>query len=272
MKYLLTFLLLVSCGRPGTPATADHISQVRSLQQALLQQFTQDTANTLGHWPSDQNCDGALWAGEAAAAGTDTEVYLSLQMDGRPTRKPGKDCNISESASTISTDMLTGILLGLYSVKDLDGLLLLQQYADQHNLVMGTPNATAADLALTLMKPSTRTLLSFLITNLGGHATGEWHILPIPHVSNPTDYNLHLDLLTLLMQHLTGHWSKEAVYAADQDADKNPTDPLAQAVAGNLESAADLLLSNAPLPTYVRPTVYATTYKLLVCKLILSSR
>jgi len=166
--------------------------------------------------------------------------------------------------------MQLGTILGLYATRDLAGLVSLQNYAAANNGVVGTPQDTAASYALVLMKPTTRALLADCIAWLGGTPSGEWQLTPIPHLPGLTDYQLHLDLLTLLLQNQTGHYSSEAVAAADADGTANPQDPLAQAMAGNLAGAAVLLVSQAALPSYVRGSPnYNLAYQLLVARLVL---
>src|ERR1043166_4915987 len=121
-------LLLWSCGRdPKVPASLR--SELASAYQVKLEELRSQTLSHAGGWPSDIDCDAALWAGLARAGGADwVEVSSAIRDDGRPTRLPGEDCLPPRSAATTSNDMLTGIMLGLVEAGDGPSLSRLWDY------------------------------------------------------------------------------------------------------------------------------------------------
>lgn len=138
-------LLVSSCGR----------SKLSSEQRAQLQAAYDERLNelrtaSLGHtagWPSDEDCDASLWAGIARLAGAEwVDISAAVQPNGRPTRLPYADCGPGDmgynagSATTISNDMITGIIAGLYASNDSASAKLLWEYGYTHSWIMGEPN------------------------------------------------------------------------------------------------------------------------------------
>ena len=102
MKRLCLLLLLVGCQHKHTNADPKTVVKLRD---ELLAEWSQVTSGNHYGWPDENDCDGALWAGEARAAGLQVDIAAALQPDGRPTRLPNADCGKDRSAATTSTDM-----------------------------------------------------------------------------------------------------------------------------------------------------------------------
>lgn len=227
-------------------------------------------------WPSSTDCDGALWAGEARLAGdSSVDMSLALQSDGRPTRRPGADCGpaaigLSGAPATTSTDMLLGIVVGLWAQRDLDGLLALQDYADSHHMVMGSPADSVTDLSYVLMKPGTRTLLSQAVLSLGGRATGDWQYLPEVYGLGQADFSTHLTLLSAYFQQQLGTLSPLNRAELEPTCLRDIGDALVQAVCGNGALAYELIESPAyKYPSYVRGApAYKQVHRMLVLHII----
>jgi len=256
LLFLLTAAVLVtSCGRDSLSS-----SDRERLQAEYNLRLNELRTASLGHtagWPSDADCDGALWAGVARAAGADwVDISAAVQADGRPTRIPYADCGPGDmgynggSATTVSNDMITGIMLGLYASNDPTTAKLLWDYGYTHAWIMGEPNWYAARV---LLRPNGITMLARLLysTSSGRYDyAARWSAVIYGPVVE--DYEGHLLLLGRYLQtrlggpqygmetseYLMGYYKKD--------------DALAQAVAGKYSASARLLLGDYKSPSYVR--------------------
>ena len=249
------------------------------LKAQLRDSYFQSTRGHKGNWPSDKDCDSALWAGVARAAGIEeVQVDLALTWEGRPTRLPCGDCGPGShgynngSAATTSTDMMLGTILGLFCAKDRVSLEKMRSYADENRGIMGVPREL---VARTWIKPGTRAFLSQAIGKLGGKKDN-WALLGQLHSPNQEDYQLHLQLLSFYFESLLldGNLSKSNRKALEKEADRNPEDALAQALAGNRKKATELLLNPAwKVPGYVRgPETAKEIHQLLIIQILLAGR
>lgn len=235
---------------------------------------------SLGHisgWPSDEDCDGALWAGIALAAGADwVNVSSAVGPDGRPTRRPHSDCGPRElgynsgSSTTISNDMITGILLGLNHTRDSSTAKRLWDYGYSHSWIMGEPNWYASRV---LLRPNGITMLArvlYKVSNGQYDYAARWSAVVYGPVVE--DYEGHLLLLGRYLQSKVGG-PQYGMEAAEQLMGYyKKSDALAQAVAGNYSSAAKLLLGNYQSPSYVRGhDSYHLVHWLLAARIALDS-
>lgn len=269
LQYVLIFVLgllaSTGCGHKRDPAPeGDNRAALVELRAALVSQYQPQTAG----WPSDHDCDGLLWAGVAAAAGLPVDLDAGLTAEGRPTRRPNRDCLVGESDATTSTDMQTGYILGALDRNNLAGLQRLANYADTHGSIMGTPETA---LHLVWMKPQTRIAIGLAVAHLGGvDAWSKYTLVPSP--VRPEDYVLHLELLSFAITQRVGKWSFVHQGAARADCDRHPDDALAAVVCGDFDRAAALLLDPTWVPPhYVRGSdeAYRLVHKLYVLHLLL---
>jgi hypothetical protein len=249
LKILLT-LPLISCGLlpKEKDAPVDKIEQLQQkYEQVLLD--TQALLQPPALWPSDTDCDGALWAGIARRAGLPSDVASALQSDGRPTRRPNQDCGptseglAGDSAATTSNDMLLGIVLGLHAQKDLESLKLLWDYGFENNWIMGVPKTL---LPRVLWRPTGYSLLAQAIYRLGGP---DYSVRNTPSLILPVekDYEEHLQALSVLLSKDLGK-----PIGSPYTCLIRKSDALIQAVCGEYNTAADLLLGDYKTPSYVR--------------------
>lgn len=258
---LLHAILAVACGRdPASPSQHDRLQDEYDRRLAALHAAT---ADHVAGWPDDQNCDGALWAGMARRAGADwVDVAAALGPDGRPTRRPHADC----LPVTTSNDMLLGTTLGLNAAGDVTALQRLYDYGVTNDWIMGTP---IYRVDLVLARPNQVALLK--------RALGTDTIIPVVYAPGPEDFEIQLQLLSMLLQRDLGDvgYLAEAVVQATCLA--NPDDALAQVVCGHADRAAALLLGDAGSPYtpphYVRDgALYPDVHWLLAARVVLESR
>lgn len=273
LPYLLLFVALSftlpACGQE-VPAGPVLITELEQQYAVKLLQLRNETAGHIAGWPADAECDGALWAGVARAAGADwVDMSAALRPDGRPTRKPLRDCvTPDESATTTSNDMITGIILGLSASGDSSSILKLYQYGERHDWIMGYPEWY---LSRVLLRPNGVTLMARILYQLSG-GERDYFIRLAPVVYGPVDgdYEGHLLLLSRIIEKKAGGPQYGMEIAETLFAKAHPSDALAQAVAGNYLGSALLLTGDYKSPTYVRgDEVYHLVHWLLAARVTL---
>lgn len=218
----------------------------------VLDELHRKSKDHVAGWPTDEDCDAALWAGVARAGGaTWVDISAAVQLNGRPTRRPYRDCiTPTESKTTTSNDMITGIVLGLYASKDRDSLQRLWDYGWAHAWIMGFPEWR---LSRVFLRPNGVTLLARSLYRLSdGHVDYSNRHHPLVYGPSNTDYGNHLTLLSRYIQRKVGGPQYGTEWAEQYLAHTAPLDALAQAMAGNSSIAASLLLGNYKSPSYVR--------------------
>lgn len=87
---LLFTVLATACGQGGALSSEQRIQLQAGYDLRLGELRTASLSHVAG-WPSDEDCDGSLWAGVARLAGADwVDISAAVQPDGRPTRRPYK--------------------------------------------------------------------------------------------------------------------------------------------------------------------------------------
>lgn len=278
MKYPFFFLFLVmsftlSCGQVErvflSPILKD---QLEAEYKDKLEELRRLSEGHIAGWPSDEDCDGALWAGVARAAGADwVDVSAALRPNGRPTRRPNRDCMYpEESKTTTSNDMITGIILGLLSARDVTSLHRLWQYGDENNWIMGYPRDYVSRV---LLRPNGITLLARALFHLsGGKRDYAARLAPMLYGPVQKDYEGHLLYLSRYMEQQIGGFQYGMEVAETIAAFRNTDDALAQAVAGHYNLAAILLLNDYKTPSYVRGhDSYKLVHWLFAARIILDA-
>ena len=275
MKSLLTFLLSLLLGCATTqPSRGDRI-YLRAKYQEKLEELRKNSETHLAMWPADNECDGALWAGIARAAGaTWVDVTAAVQPDGRPTRMPFSDCGPGSlgynngSATTISNDMLTGIMLGLYADNDAATAKMIWEYGYSHNWTMGYPEYYVSRV---LLRPNGITMLARLLHKTSGGSidyTARWG--PVLYGPAVEDFEGHLMMLGRYLEAKLGGPQYGMEIAELVGAKYRQGDAFAQAVAGEYSRATALLLGDYQSPSYVRghPN-YPLVHWLIAAKIVL---
>jgi hypothetical protein len=275
--FFLLITLLPACGRVGGLSSEQHTQLQSEYDLRLNELRTASLSHTAG-WPSDEDCDGALWAGVARLAGASwVDISAAVQPDGRPTRRPYSDCGPGDlgynngSASTTSNDMITGIMAGMFSAQDTDSAKRLWDYGYSHSWIMGEPNYYVSRV---LLRPNGITMLARLLyyTSKGtiDHAV-RWG--PILYGPATEDFEGHLMILGRYLEGRLGGPQYGMEVAEFLGAKYRPDDAFAQAVAGNSSNAARLLLSNYKSPSYVRGhDSYHLVHWLIAARIALDSR
>lgn len=243
MRYIL-LLVLLSCGKAGEipPPPFPELRAKYSMYKSLSPQG----------WVHTDKCDALLWSSLLAVGrGEKIDITAARNENNQWFRRPAKDCLSSGgSKSTISRDMLTGLMIYALHFKDEDVVNSLWKYGSENNWVMGQ-----GDPSRTLMSPG----LVGMLADIRQHVTGAKSVLSnIPQVySVEPGYTTHLSLLGIYIRGKVGKMGISETNALKDILAKNPNNPLAIAlharyIDGNYDKAAEILMTVWPddrLPT-----------------------
>lgn len=272
---VLSFSNFAGCGRAGEPVQPPLRDKLAEQYANKLKELRDLSRDHIAGWPSDYDCDSSLWAGIARAGGADwVDVSAGVQPDGRTTRKPLTDCGpteegfLGDSATTTSNDMITGLLLGLMTSKDVTTVHRIYTYGEANNWIMGLPKYYVSRV---ILRPNGITLMARILYKLSG-GERDYTIRLAPMVYGPTDgdYESHLALLSRYMEQTLGGPQYGTEWVEAYLASNFPKDALAQAVAGKYQAAADLLTGDYQSPSYVRgSSSYPLVHWLFVARIVL---
>jgi len=208
-------------------------------------------------WPSRVDCDGSLWAGVACAGGASLDIYEAEESPGRWRRRPAPHCEVpDDSRSTISNDMLLGIMSCLLHRQDLDGLQGISDYGVENAWVMGDPFPSG--IGEVVLKPVNRGYLCRAIDSLGG-ARGRNCTIGTVYSSPSQDYVYHVQTVGIYLDIMaTGGANATQITRMQKNTEARPGDCLLMTTdslySGNTEAAADCWLDpDWQPPSYVRP-------------------
>lgn len=244
MRYLIFLLVLFSCRTKADDNTLDS-PELNEIYDHLLASVQWEDG-----WPSKHDCDGTLWAGLACLGGVDVNMLLAEKEPGRVERRPGQSCYPTESASSVSKDMLTGYMGCLHKKRDLDALQRLYDYGKDNHWSMGEPSSAVGDVQL---DPNRQGLLARFIVDLGGARRQEADITPV-HLPVTADYARHLQMIEIQLEGSTNPLVMEII---KNNVRSNPDDALFQAIlarrTGDFDKFKELVSnSNYTFPSYVR--------------------
>lgn len=284
---LLPILLLTGCGYFAKHESKEHSSPVEELREKYEQiyQEVESELEPVTAWPSNNDCDGLLWAGLACSVGFRTEIQLAEYSPGEMHRRPYNSCYADESGdvgskSTISRDMLTGYMSCLWTRKDLAAFQRLADYGEKHDWIMGKPSYYVSRVYL---GNNLQGLLGRFIHVLSGGDDSRWY-RRLPPVYQPVgaDYEKHIQVQGILLNDAVTEQesvNQEMLARLTENAASNPLDPLFSAAlgrfTGNQEHTLNLLLNpDTPCPSYARgekPDVYCKLIWLQAARIVIES-
>lgn len=249
-------LILLGCGAKVSPKPISPSERLKNAYEEKLRESYQAFDQKTG-WPSATDCDATLWAGLALAAGnTAVKIALAEYQAGEIHRRPRPSCwdgQDNGAKTTISRDMLTGYIWGLWSVNQRDALERLQSYGKAHNFFMGRPSSDGR----TVLSGNGRGILARAIANLGGVKTFDASV-PTFFTSSVKDYEAHLTVLNIILNgEVSGGIRPDEKDVLNSLKEKNPQDALmciASAIYrdGQIDECTGLLLASYQYPSYVR--------------------
>lgn len=194
-------------------------------------------------------CDATLWSGLVGVSGPSVDLTAALDPDvsGRWYRRPISypECwGNQESRSTISKDMLLGVMYWSVSRQRLDILEDIWEYGESRSWVMGNGRWGGID---TVMNPLWISTLAEAIYKLGGEDHYVWREVR-PFFGEVVDYPAHLQVLIILLRKDLGLVDDGAADILKAHAKRQPRNALFQYAAGCPEKAEELLLNSAWWP------------------------
>lgn len=139
-------LLATACGadkskQPAEPSSV--FDELRAEYQKGLEAYEAESSSRM-YWPSVTDCDSLLWSGLAAYAGAPVDLSLAEYYPGEWHRRPAPSCWTKAdgdvgSKSTISKDMLQGLLLAIWETRDVQTALRLAKFGEDNQWRMGEP-------------------------------------------------------------------------------------------------------------------------------------
>lgn len=279
LKFLLIFTI-TGCGKlhhtppaePSTPKT-DAIP-LRAAYGARLADYVSKTADRHG-WPSADDCDGTVWAGEACLGGVGVDILQAEYAPGEIHRRPivAGECYPGGSETTVSRDDLVLYVDCAFHKGDAGALNRLLNFGQAKNWVMGEP----ASEERVFMGPNLQGITARAAYKLGS-SRRSYADLPVIELAGLKDYQQHIEVNEILLSSevaggATG-WELELMKVL---VEGSPNDPLFQAAlgvyTGEFDEAIRLLLDPTnPIPTYVRGNqaqLFADAWWLRAAKVVL---
>jgi len=226
----------------------EQLKEKRDLYLSLIPEIQDDDG-----FMEPNDCDTLLWNGLLGASGVSgIDIKASRNENGQWFRRPSKDCySKDEAGSTISRDMIMGLLWYVWKNKELKLAEELYKYGSDNLWSMGEGNEEDG-LDRYVMSPLLIGTLSLIIEKLGG----ESHLYSYtPEIWN-TDhlgYRAHLTVIHILLRaDVQGEIEDSEIDDLKKLLDKDPKNPLFQAAYhlytdGNQTKAIVELLENTSI-------------------------
>lgn len=179
--------------------------------------------------------DSLLFSGLAGASGVRVDIAAARDESGQWFRRP-IDNPLTDQASTISRDMLIGLLWYCWRNKRLDLLEDLWTYGVANNWVMGQGDASRI-----CMLPALQGTLALMIAKLGGKKhIARWN--PQLWSTNVVGYEAHLSILHIaLMGEIEGQVDGSMMNALTIQANRQPENPLFTAALARYTGSAETM-------------------------------
>lgn len=261
---ILMSIVLISCGRFEKNKSKEtkenpNLSLLQTKNDLYLQliQPKLDESGFILH----EDCDSLLFTGLLSSAQSiNTDITAARDPNGQWFRRPlSKPCS---SASTISRDMLIGVMWYAWRNNRLDIAEDLFEYGRSHTWIMGE-----GDKSRTIFTPNMQSTLARLIFKMGGASYVERNI-PMSWASNLDGFEAHLQtLLIALHGEMYGQISGEMLSKVAALRQNNPNNALfsyiySKYTTGDQSEAVNILLNKSLFPEKSLPTNanYCTEY------------
>lgn len=262
LVYILILLTSLMCGPSNKPISTLFNSSLPDLKtKAELYIKSIKSQQDADGFIFSNTCDSLIFTGLLAAARPDLNINILAAKDNTTEqwyRRPARDCSpdIGNSRSTISRDMILGVMWYMWRNKDLESAndLMLQLKSNNYTLL---GSGTAAELVMT---PTMIQTLAEMIYKLGGPNYTTERLLPEIFQRKDTGYVAHLTAWHIALRGdiFKGLSALELAVIKAQTA-RQPNNPLFQAiyhkyVDGNYSSVLKLLLNTSQWPQTLLPT------------------
>jgi hypothetical protein len=202
-----------------------------------------------------ESCDSVLFSGLAGAAGMPVDLLAARNDNLRWERRPtsfGSCLSSGESKSTVSRDMLLGVLWWAWRERQLAVAEELLAAALRDDLVVGEWDGSVEGFSRVVVTPGLLGTMAQVVYALGGSDVAVRHV-PISTIPVPRGYQRHLHALHLRLRHEAGDEISDSAKETLRTYEKeDPNNPLFPAVLGDAPRVSFLLTKLWPsdrLPT-----------------------
>lgn len=234
----LVALSLTGCGKHSVAPAAAYEDPELTLKVARYRSWVPQVQDAQG-FIETRACDSLLFSGLIGAGGAYVNLTAARDPDGRWHRRPTAypECYPSESKTTISRDMILGVMWYAFAASDRGMLESLWSYGSARSWIMGD-----GDRAVVTLTPQMVGLLAQLIYKMGGANHVTERALPAAYPASLTDFEAHLATLEIqLRKRAYGAIESSAKTALVAYAARQPQNPLFQCALGNVVQAASQL-------------------------------
>jgi hypothetical protein len=251
MRFPPLFLaLLLGCTkenvRPSPPIQSDVLTEKVELYKGLLN-AVQDSDGFI----DTDHCDSLLFTGLLGSVpGVTVNIRQAREESGRWQRRPltYEACFPDHSKTTISRDMLLGVLWYAFTHRDLELVENLWSYGQAHSWIMGDGQRDI------VWMPDFQSTVAQLIYKLGG-ADHRERLVPLVWPPKQVGFRAHIIALHILLRNqIYGTIELTGKQFLKEQADRQPRNPLFQCANGNTASALEVLLDSRYWPTDRLPT------------------
>ena len=227
--------------------------QLAAKREAYLELVKPDDAG----WVVDTKCDGLLFNALYALGGGKPNILAARTANGQWFRHHRKDCFANaQSKSTISRDMLVGLLLWIWRTRQTEAIASLVSYGKRHTddaarWVMGEGESSRIGVDLALQE-----VFHLLHARLSGQqAPALSEKIWVPNHG----FEAHIDMLLLILRaELIGGIVADELELIRVHAQANPRNALyryllALYTDGQMDAAANILLTTALFPAAQLP-------------------
>lgn len=234
---ILLAALVIGCSRPGeapdAPPPPHHYSLPADLleKRAVYRELAPSRQNANGFIETD-HCDSLLLTSLLGVGGVPITNIHAAEEPGVPGKWLRRDLDSGRcypnggSKSSISRDMLLGLMWYAWHQRSLSILEQLYEYGSNNDWVMGE-----GDVARTGMRTLRGTLAAAIHALGGSRRIGE-ELLTDPQLIVKEGYEAHLQVLIILLRgEIYGELSTYSLHVIRGLADENPDSPIMQAAA-----------------------------------------
>lgn len=190
IPFSMFYQSLLEINHPVSSKNIDPKLRLKVAKYRALGFYSQDP---ISGFVDSSHGDSLLFSALASVGGLSVDLLAAREDSGKWHRQPLK-LPQEAAASSISRDMLLGVMWWCWRKQRLDVAEALWQYGHKNQWVMGT-----GDVSRTLLEPGLQGTLALLIAELGGKKRLA-RFMPQIWNTGMTDYEAHLQVLHILLR------------------------------------------------------------------------